>query len=243
MVDSRTASHWQQQAGVLTDALVASVPGLLGVYLHGSAALGGFGSASDLDVLVVADNDPGRDWHAVGETLLHAAGHVRPVELSIVARSAAATPAPPWPFLLHVNSGDLRIVVGGQGGDPDLIAHYAVVRSAGLRLWGPPPASVVGVVGREQLLPYLVGELEWGCAEADERYAVLNACRAVASAEDDVLLSKLAGGRWWLDRFGTTQVVDRALTAQQDGIDLGRCGAGARAFIADAITRVRAAHR
>lgn len=224
---------------MVRDLLTARVSPLVGIYVHGSAALGGFGPASDLDVLAVADDETDVDWPEVGRALLRDSLHGRPLELSVVTRSAAARPTAPWPYLLHVNSGEDRYVIG-DGGDPDLISHYAVVRAAGVPLFGPDPASVVGAVGRGVLLRYLRDELEWGCAEADQRYAVLNACRAVAYGEDGVLLSKLAGGQWMLDRTGPDPLVITAMQSQRDGADQGPCTSSARAFVEESITRLAA---
>lgn len=230
---------WREQAEALTHVLTLHVPALVGVYLHGSAALGGFGPSSDLDVLVVADAEA--DWAGVGDALLVASRGGRPLELSVVDARAAAEPAPPWPFLLHVNSGDGRCVLGGEGGDPDLIAHYAVVRAAGIRLDGAEPSSVIGAVDRAALLDHLIDELRWGRDEADQRYAVLNSCRAVAYAQEGTLSSKMAGGAWWLKRFGPTPLVTAALQAQRAGIDLGPCAPPARAFVEESIARLAGA--
>jgi predicted nucleotidyltransferase len=238
-VELSTAADWSEQAGAVRDALIALVPDVVGIYLHGSVALGGFGPTSDLDILVVAERGQGMDWAVAGQQLLVAAAGARPVELSIVDLEAAADPRPPWPFLVHVNSGQQRVVVGDEGGDPDLIAHYAVVRSAGRVLHGGDPTDVVGPIDRAVLVECLAGELAWGCAEADQRYAILNACRAVAYADDDALLSKVAGGEWWLQRSGPDRLVAAALHAQLTGVDLGPCDLEARAFVAAAITRLQ----
>jgi hypothetical protein len=209
----------------------AQIPGLVGVYAHGSAALGGFGPASDLDVLVVADGDA--DWPALGAKLLADCRHPRALELSVVDASAARHPSPPWPYLLHVNSGESRFGLDSGQGDPDLIAHYAVTRAAGVAISGPPADSVFGPVSRTRLVDYLRAELRWGADNGDQRYAVLNACRAVAYARRGLLLSKLDGGRWWLQQFGAHSLVELALSAQEEGRDLGPSSTEARSFIAE----------
>ncbi|WP_223406485.1 nucleotidyltransferase domain-containing protein [Occultella gossypii] len=143
---------WHAQAVAISGLLTAELTTVVGIYLHGSAVLGGFGPTSDLDVLVVVRDEPDLDWDSVGSALLRAADGGRALELSVVRSSAAAAPAPPWPFVLHVNSGARRCVLGGDGGDPDLIAHYAVVRAAGLPLYGPGPSAVVGRIERDVLI-------------------------------------------------------------------------------------------
>lgn len=231
---------WREQAEAVAEVLVRLVPDLVGVYVHGSAALGGFGPASDLDVLALVAGESATDWTAVGTALL-ATGVERPLELSVVDARRAGAPSEPWQFLLHVSSADGRVVVGSVDdgvGDADLIAHYAVTRAVGLPLAGPMPERVIGRVDPVVLLGYLADELAWGSEAADERYAVLNACRAVAYAEDGLLRSKVDGGRWWLDRCGESALVDAALAAQLDGRNLGPCGPFAKQFVAEAIERV-----
>lgn len=208
---------WTEDAARIQVACRRMLPELVGVYLHGSAALGGFTSASDLDVLVIADGPiPLAD---VGRSLLGAVAEF-PLELSIVTSAAAAAPAPPFPFVLHVASPD-RVVTDHGEGDSDLIAHFAVCNASGIALSGPAPAEVIGPIDRRELLAYFAHELQWGLDHADRRYAVLNACRAAAYAETGQLLSKVNGGQWWIEHHGPDEQVDRALEAQQGGQDLG----------------------
>lgn len=227
---------WRDQAERLARTCTVQIPGLIGVYAHGSAALGGFGPGSDLDILVVADGDA--DWDLVGAELLANWSDDRALELSVVQSTASAGPSPPWPYLVHVNSAESRVALDTGGGDPDLIAHYAVTLAAGVVLTGPPPGSVFGPVARTQLVTYLRGELRWGKDNADQRYAVLNACRAAAYSSDGSLLSKPAGAIWWLRRFGADPLVTQALRAQQDGHDLGPCSPSARIFVDERIANL-----
>ena len=177
------------------------IPRLIGVYVHGSAALGGFGPGSDLDILVVSDGEA--VGPALGAELLAACGQPRALELSVVNAIACGAPSPPWPYLLHVNSAESRFGLGASRGDPDLIAHYAVARAAGVAVTGPPPTEVFGPVARETLIGYLRQELRWGAEHGNQRYAVLNACRATAYAEEGLLLSKQDGGH---GGFGITVI-------------------------------------
>lgn len=218
---------WSMQAEQVATVCAEILPHLVGVYLHGSAALGGFTAASDLDVLVVADGEA--DQQRLGRELLNTAVDF-PLELSTVTSAAAAAPATPWPFLLHVASPD-RIVSDQGKGDPDLIAHYAVTRQAGVAVRGADPADVIGAVPRTQLLSSLLGELAWGLDHADQRYAVLNACRAEAYATEGRLLSKMDGGHWWTQWHGPSELISTALDAQATGHDLGPCTPAARTII------------
>ena len=228
---------WSEDASRIEVVCRRMLPGLVGVYLHGSAALGGFTSASDLDVLVIADGPI--PIAAVGKSLLGAVAGF-PLELSIVTSAAAAAPASPYPFVVHVASPD-RILTDDSNGDTDLIAHYAVCRVSGVALSGPAPAEVIGPVDRHRLLVYLAHELQWGLDHGDQRYAVLNACRAAAYADTGLLLSKVSGGQWWVEHHGPDAQVETALQAQLAGHDLGPGNDGTKRFVHSIVHRLTTA--
>ena len=181
---------------------------LTGVYLHGSAVLGGFDvSRSDVDVLVVCDGPmAAAQQRAAAEALSEwrLPCPSRGLELSVVTRQVARHPVAEPAFELHLTTAaeDTKVIDGHlRGGDPDLVLHFAVCRRAG-RLIGPglPAAEVFGVVADDLVLAQLVSELRWGAEHAPGEYAVLNACRAWRFAVEGVLVSKIDGGRWALGR-------------------------------------------
>lgn len=188
----------------------AAVAGLqlAGAYLHGSAVLGGFNARrSDVDVLAVCDGPmTAAQQSAVAEALseqrLPCPG--RGLELSIVTLQVARHPVAEPAFELHLTTApeDTKVIDGHQrGGDPDLVLHFAVCRTAG-RLLGPglPAAETFGPVPDELVTAQLAAELRWGAEHAPGEYAVLNACRAWRFAADGALVSKIDGGQWALGR-------------------------------------------
>ena len=194
---------------------------LTGGYLHGSAALGGWHPAvSDVDLLVVVSSWPAEAAQTFDDALAVLLPECpgRGLECSVVDRQAAAAPAAPWPFRLHVDStdGTVRRVEGSTlPGDPDLLLHYAVARRHGRAVCGPPAAEVFGPVPRQSVLSALHDELTWAIEHAAAPYVVLNALRAKAYAQDDALLSKLEAGRRALARDPHSDTVRRAVSAQQ----------------------------
>jgi hypothetical protein len=212
-------------AAVTEEVMTAAGGSLQAAYLHGSAVLGGWQEASDVDMLFVAADT------VVGSTLARMATVLaarsdqaggcpgRGLECSVVTATAAAAPRAPWPYLLHVvaEPGGCRIQTGAHSlGDPDLLMHYAVCRAAGRALTGPPPRGVIGPVPRQAILSYLADELDWGLRHASEPYAVLNACRALVFLTDDAIVSKIAGGEKALDRgSGPAGLIMRALRQQR----------------------------
>ena len=192
---------------------------LVGLYLHGSGAMGGWHDRlSDVDVLAVVGRRLTSDEKpAVAASL---AGWPAPgagLECSIVALSSFEPLLPAPQFELHVTTGAEPKVVDGAGhrGDWDLVMHFAVCRERGLAISGPPPHEVFPEVPRRMLLEAFRAELAWGLAHAPARYAILNACRAWAFAEEGRLLSKVEGGEWAIARGFQPAAVVAALAAQR----------------------------
>ena len=219
-------------ATAVTTELMTATGGLVqAAYLHGSAALGGWQPACDVDMLVVvADRLPASALARTATALAARSDRAggcpgRGLECSVVTDSAAAAPRAPWPFLLHVAGAPTGCHIhdgGDSAGDTDLLMHYAVCRAAGRTVTGPPPHDVIGPVPRQAILGYLADELDWGLQHADEAYAVLNACRAMVYLTDDVIVSKIAGGEAALERgLGRAELIRRALS-QQRGRTAGR---------------------
>lgn len=211
---------------------------LTGIYLHGSAVLGGYDvHRSDLDVLVVVPRPITEGQRTeLAETLREetlpcpAAG----LELSIVTDAAAATVDVSAPaFELHMTTApaDSKVVDGrGHGGDPDLVLHFAVCRVHGRNLagstTGKPLEEVFGAVPQELVVAQLRDELSWAARDGPRHYAVLNASRAWMYAETGQLVSKVAGGEWTLRRIqgddemphrDDNMVIVRAALAKQNG--------------------------
>jgi hypothetical protein len=247
---AREAQDPRCYAERLTAAVAGSCDGMLiGSYLHGSAALGGWNAQrSDVDVLFVAgDGVTDQTIRAVGRALLDAGTDFpgRGFEVSLVTAGQAYRPREPWPFALHVAAGvgKQRVVLGSDlPGDPDLIMHYAVCRVAGIALSGPPPRATIGAVPRPVILSYLATELDWGLANAAESYAVLNACRAAEFLLTGRIVSKVAGGAAAIERHAApVGVVLRALDQQRALEPEGPPGPEAIAFVRSVGQRLTAA--
>jgi len=188
----------------------------LGVYLHGSAVLGGWvAGASDLDVLVVLTGES-CDLDALSDACRRASA---PVELSAITQDAAARPSAPWPFVGHVTTRPDKCLVDAGAGDPDLLMHIAVTREHGRVLIGPHPRRVFSEVPPADIAAYLRTELQWGLDHADEAYAVLNACRALCWCRTGRLVSKIDGGIWAMRELpGRSSLIGRALADQRAGV-------------------------
>lgn len=240
---------WAERTADAVRAVAGSQ--LTALYLHGSAVLGGWSPRSDVDVLAVAgDGTADAAVTATARCLarMGASCPGRGLESSVVSAAAAARATPPWTFLMHVATGpgepaSGRIVSGrDDGGDRDLVMHYAVCRAAGLAVLGPPPRDVIGEIGRREILGYLADELCWGLEHAPEPYAVLNACRALIYLSDGQIVSKIAGGLAALSTgAGPAEVISRALAQQQGLAPVRPPGMDAVEFVLAAIAELTGA--
>ncbi|MEU9320474.1 aminoglycoside adenylyltransferase domain-containing protein [Streptomyces sp. NPDC048295] len=235
-VPPHVVAYVAEVSGVLSEMR----PDLIGVYLHGSAVLGGFDAdRSDVDVLaVVAEQGTERDQLALGDAVVETTSRCpgTGLEMSVITAAAAADIGS-CPFEVHVRTtatGAAVIPGAGHAGDADLILHCAVCRDHALAVWGPPAYEVFAPVPRDRVRAAMVSELRWALDHASATYAVLNACRALRFAADGRLCSKLDGGRWYQDRYGNDAVVTAAIAHQRDGLP-GPTAPAAIAFVAAAL--------
>ncbi|MEH1129773.1 hypothetical protein [Micromonospora sp. CPCC 206061] len=135
----------RQYVTALAGALLAEPgAGLVGVYLHGSAVLGGYiASRSDVDVLaVIAEPTDVRVQMRMRDRLISTARQWPTIglEMSVITAATAANLGD-CPYELHVvvDGDEVRAVLGaGQDGDLDLILYAEVCRRHGLAVYGPP---------------------------------------------------------------------------------------------------------
>lgn len=192
---------------VLGDAVV-------GVYLFGSAVIGGLRPDSDVDVLAVAHRPMSKDARQrLARGLMEVSGEpgegasARPVELTVVRLSDVV----PWRFPPQSEfvygewlrqSVDLR--AGARPGpDPDLAIVLATVRQGSIAMLGPrveelletvPPADVRQAIAES--LPTLVQ-----CAEGDERNVLLTLARMWMTSDTGEIMPKDVAAAWALTRL------------------------------------------
>lgn len=226
-----------------SDAVVAALArvladNLLGVYLHGSLALGCFNARrSDIDLLAVTHRPMSpAEKRAVAASLLDLSGHPHPVEISILAREHLHPWRYPTPFDFHYSEdwrdqtvaaladGSWQRWTASERGDPDLAAHITVLRARGVRLLGPPIAEVFPAVPRANFVDALrldVLDARFGLAGLAEHpvYSLLNACRTLAYLRAGVILSKAEGGAWALAALPAEHrpAIEAALAAYAQG--------------------------
>ena len=210
--------------GILADNLV-------GVYLHGSLAMGEFNSlTSDVDLLIVVRDPLDLETKkAVSALTLELAPQAPPkgLEFSIVLLRDTREFVHPTPFEFHASpfwyealrteSVDLM----ARSEDPDLAAHFVITKARGMCLTGEPIDAVFGDVpdadywssireDAHSILDDLAG---------DPVYGVLNLCRVMAFQRDGLVASKREGGRWALEHLDARfhDLIAAALEASLSG--------------------------
>ena len=215
---------------------------LVGIYLHGSAAMGCFQpKKSDLDLLIVV-REPMTDAvkrQFMDMTLrLDAEGPAKGIEMSIVQRDVCNPFVYPTPYMLHFSrphadlyrkdpDGYIRKM---QGTDKDLAAHFTVIRSRGHCLYGLPAGEVFGAVPARDYMDSLWYDVSG--AEKDiadhPMYMILNLARVLAFVREKAVLSKREGGEWGLGNLPEEYrpLIRSALREYESGEDM-RYDAGA----------------
>lgn len=187
---------------------------LVGVYLHGSLAMGCFNpQRSDIDLLVVMDEgmtvETKRD---VAQYLLNCSLSPSPIEISFLVQKDLHPFTHPLPFDLHyseswreryiqaVADGTWRTWNDEQKYDNDLAAHLTVTLARGICLYGTPPAQVFPSVPPAIYAASIVGDFNDANAERQHMpvYFTLNACRVLAYLREGHIYSKDEGGLWGL---------------------------------------------
>jgi len=186
----------------------------VGIYLHGSLALGGFNpEQSDLDLLVVTERPLTPEIkRRLIKLLLQLSKQPYPIEISFLSRRDLNPWRHPTPYQLHFSeewrtqyeeeqaSGAWQRWNEEQATDPDLAAHITVLRKRGLCLYGKPIAEVFPPIPREDYEDSIVQDFHWAKdrLERDPVYFVLNACRVLAFLREGKILSKAEAGEWAL---------------------------------------------
>ena len=183
---------------------------LVGIYVHGSVAFGCFHPQhSDIDFIVIVRKPL---TMVCKKALISSILELEPVfpakgaEMSVVLESDARHFVHPCPFELHYsraytawaqrNLDDYCCRMNGT--DPDLAAHFTVIRSVGKVLCGKNVQEVFGEVPSADYL----ASLRYDAADAPEGihhqpvYFILNLCRIAAYLAEGKVLSKKTGGEW-----------------------------------------------
>ncbi len=191
---------------------------LVGVYLHGSLAMGCFNLLrSDIDLLAVTQGPiPAEVKAGIAGMLLEVSRRPAAVEISFLDSIDLTPWRHPTPFAFHY-SEDWRPAVtreladgawrkwgAARHEDADLAGHITVTHHRGICLYGLPIPQAFPAVPRADFLASILADVldqRYGLtsALAHPVYVILNACRTLAYLCAGRILSKDEGGAWASD--------------------------------------------
>ncbi|HET9999488.1 MAG TPA: aminoglycoside adenylyltransferase domain-containing protein [Ktedonobacteraceae bacterium] len=206
---------------------------LVGIYLHGSLAIGCFNpQRSDIDLLVVTRNgmavETKRD---VVQYLLANSLSPSPLEISFLVQKDIHPFQHPLPYDLHYSESwrerYTRALADGTWNDEkkydnDLSAHLTITHVRGICLDGEPIDKVFPPVPPVHYTASILGDFKDANAQRQQMpvYFTLNSCRVLAYLREGYICSKDEGGAWGLQTLPAElhAVVKQALEAYRGNL-------------------------
>lgn len=203
---------------------------LVGVYLHGSLAMGSYyRPKSDIDMIVVVKGKLEAKLARAAGMLIANAAINRPttgnVELSIITAEVAKQASIPTPYEVHYSSEwherilNDEVDYSNEKSDIDLPSHLTYVSQRGICLYGKQISAVFGKVNWQYFMESVLDDFNW--IIQDEHiletpyYGVLNICRVLQLFEENNqrVHSKDEGGEWGIKHLPHEyhQVIQQAL--------------------------------
>lgn len=190
---------------------------LIGIYLHGSLAMGCFNpDKSDIDLIIVIRNNITDIQKLQFMDHIVEVNKIAPgkgIELSIVKEEYCKNFLYPTPFELHFSNAHLQWFIDNptdyiqkmNGTDKDLAAHFKIIKKYGVVLQGEAINNEFDDVPRKDYIDSIWLDVEGAKKDILEEpiYVILNLCRVAAFLKSDLILSKKQGGEWALQNLST----------------------------------------
>jgi len=123
-------------------------------------------------------------------------------EMSVVQKKYCKNFIYPTPYELHFSNSCSSLLMCNNDikTDYDLAAHFTVIKSVGLVLFGEPIAEVFGDIPKADYLDSIRLDIKNAKKDVLDNpvYVILNLCRVYAYIRDELVLSKEQGGQWGL---------------------------------------------
>ncbi|MBM7586961.1 streptomycin 3'-adenylyltransferase [Bacillus pakistanensis] len=207
---------------------------LVGVYLHGSLAMGCYHPVkSDIDLLVVVKEPllPTTKRELINSFFkIEEEFPQKGLEMSVVNEAVLNPFQHPTPFELHYSNAhrhhyisDPEFILEG-GKDRDLAAHVVMTKHRGRCLIGLPIQEVFEDVSSKDYLDSIIFDIENAAEEVwnDPVYYILNLCRVLFFIREKGIASKKEGGEWGRENLPGlfTILINEALFSYENGIRL-----------------------
>lgn len=218
-IESLLASIVLNMQRVLQDNLV-------GIYLHGSLAMGCFNpKSSDIDFLIIIKDEINTATKKeIIQILLLLSDQIpeNGIEMSVLLKQAVIDFVYPTPFVLHYSNAHKERYLQdpnylcGNDKDPDLAAHIVVTMNRGIGLYGEEILSIFKPIPDKYYIASILCDLEdVECNVINAPvYNVLNMCRFLQYLRERIISSKAEGGEWALRQLPPdyTDTVKKALS-------------------------------
>lgn len=199
----------------------------IGMYLDGSLANGDFDEDSDIDFVVVTDEDVSGDLFLTLQEMheriaLMDSPFAIQLEGSYISRQGLRSYNPEHTLHPNIERGEgerLKMVTHGDW----WIIHRYILRERGITIAGPEPQTLVDPVSRDDLRRAMLSILNgWATQILDDpnqiascgyqSYVVLSLCRILYTLEHGEVVSKPAAARWAKENLDSRWValIDRA---------------------------------
>lgn len=227
------------EVNALLQELLKSVQSILGshfigMYLDGSLTSGDFDQDSDIDFVVVTDEDISEDLFLALQAMherIAAIDSLWTIQLegSYISQHAIRRYDPDHALHPNIERGSGECLKMADHDEAWAIHRY-VLRQRGLTVIGPPPQTLIDSISpndlRRAMLPALSGWATHILAHPDEingrgyqSYTVLTLCRILYTVQLGDVVSKPAAARWAKETLGEKWVplINRAWVGRQNG--------------------------
>jgi Aminoglycoside adenylyltransferase, C-terminal domain/Nucleotidyltransferase domain len=203
-------------------AFVAGVRKILGTnfvgaYLHGSFAIGDFDVDSDVDFLVILEEDIVDTQLPPLQILHREIFQLRPtwaqhLEGSYIPKEALRHLPPPRREFLYLNNTHSQLI---RSNHDDSLVVYWMLREKGVVLVGPEPRSLVSPISTDALRREVLQTIRtWGGGilgnpskignRWSQSFAVVSCCRMLQTLHTGTVESKRAGVAWGMAELGSS---------------------------------------
>jgi predicted nucleotidyltransferase len=211
-VDAGQSPTPYPEVNALLQELLQSVQTILGshfvgMYLDGSLASGDFDQDSDIDFVVVTDEEITGDQYSALQAMhdrLAAIDSPWAIQLEgfYLSRRAVQRHDPTHPMHPRIERGPgerLKMVHHDEG----WMIHRSILRERGITLAGPAPQTLIDPVSPRQLRQAMLTMLPEWAQEPDQirargyqSYIVLSLCRVLYTLQHGAVVSKPVAARW-----------------------------------------------
>ncbi|UNL83298.1 nucleotidyltransferase domain-containing protein [Priestia koreensis] len=191
----------------------------VGLYVHGSLAMGGFHlKHSDIDIIVLTKKPASNEQkEKLAHYLKGASGQPFPIELSILTTKQVENWTHPSPFDFHFSeywrsrfqeNTAHTIVSQKEMVDPDLAAHLTILTERGRCVDGKSISDAFQLIPTSHYYSAIMGDYEdcLGSIEENPTYSILNMLRVYRYKKDQVISSKQEAGEWGCTEFPVQQI-------------------------------------